>query len=135
MSDKYIEELLKDFLRVVNKHLPYTRPTLKELRELKNPFIVLRDGSIHLIDPYEIELLYQYIDPDDENKLRIPIIIEVNPKYGEGAAVVREPIAAKVVSKFFKLSHLKEPLFIYRPQISELRRVFRTTTTVVFIAE
>lgn len=135
MSDKYIEELLKDFLRVVNKHLPYTRPTLKELRELKNPFIVLRDGSIHLIDPYEIELLYQYIDPDDENKLRIPIIIEVNPKYGEGTAVVREPIAAKVVSKFFKLSHLKEPLFIYRPQISELRRVFRTTTTVVFIAE
>ncbi|MCS7127941.1 MAG: DUF61 family protein [Sulfolobales archaeon] len=135
MSDKYIDELLKDFLRIVNKHLPYTRPTLRELRELKNPFIILRDGGIHLIDPSEIELLYQYIDPDDEGKLRIPIIIEVNPKYGEGTAVVREPIAAKVVSRFLKLSHLKEPLFIYRSQISELRRIFRTTTTVVFIAE
>ncbi len=135
MSDKYIEELLKDFLRIINKHLPYTRPTLGELRRQKNPFIVLRDGSIHLIDPSEIELLYQYIDPGDEAMIRIPIIIEVNPKYGEGAAVVREPAAAKVVSRFFKLSHLKEPLFIYGPQINELRRVFRTTTTVVFIAE
>ncbi|MEM2579115.1 MAG: DUF61 family protein [Desulfurococcaceae archaeon] len=135
MSDKYIEELLKDLLRIVNKHLPYNRPTLRELHELRNPFIVLRDGSIHLIDPHEIELLYQYIDPGDEDKLRVPIIIEVNPKYGEGAAVVRESTAAKVVSRFLKLSYLKEPLFIYRPQISELRKVFRTTTTVVFITE
>ena len=135
MSDKYVEELLKDFLRIVNKHLPYTRPTLRELRELRNPFIVLRDGSAHLIDPNEIELLYQYIDPGDEDRLRIPIIIEVNPKYGEGTAVIREPTAAKVISKFLKLSHSREPLFIYRPQIAELRKAFRTTTTVVFIAE
>ena len=133
MVEEYIEKALKEELRIINRHLPYRRPTLKELMEMDIPHIILRDGTTHLIEKKELELLYKYSGNEAANKLRIPIIIEVNPGYGEGAAIIRDYIAAKVISLILNLDYEKGPLIIYMPHISQLRRILRTTTTIIFM--
>ena len=133
MVENYIEKALKEELKIINKHLPYKRTTLKELMKMDIPYIVLRDGTTHLIEKRELELLYRYTGDELASKLRIPIIIEVNPSFGEGAAIIRDQIAAKVLSLILNKEYKEGPLIIYMPHLSELRRILRTTTTVIFI--
>ncbi len=133
MVENYIEKALKEELKIINKHLPYKRTTLKELMKMDIPYVVLRDGTTHLIEKRELELLYRYTSDELASKLKIPIIIEVNPGFGEGAAIVRDQIAAKVLSLILNKEYKEGPLIIYMPHLSELRRMLRTTTTVIFI--
>ena len=133
MVENYIEKALKEELKIINKHLPYKRTTLKELMKMDIPYVVLRDGTTHLIEKRELELLYRYASDELASKLKIPIIIEVNPGFGEGAAIVRDQIAAKVLSLILNKEYKEGPLIIYMPHLSELRRMLRTTTTVIFI--
>ncbi len=133
MENNYIEKALRDELRIINKHLPYTRPTLQQLLTMDLPHIVLRDGTIHLIEEKELELLSKLVSPEEAGRLRIPIIIEVNPSFGEGAAVIRDPLAAKVVAKILGLDYRDGLLVIYMPHITELRSKLRTTTTIIFM--
>ena len=133
MIENYIERALKEELKIINKHLPYRRTTLKELMKMDIPYVVLRDGTTHLIEKRELELLYRYTGDELASKLRIPIIIEVNPSFGEGAAIIRDQIAAKVLSLILNKEYKEGPLIIYMPHLSELRHILRTTTTVIFI--
>jgi len=133
LVENYIEKALKEELKIINKHLPYKRTTLKELMKMDIPYVVLRDGTTHLIEKRELELLYRYTSDELASKLKIPIIIEVNPGFGEGAAIVRDQIAAKVLSLILNKEYKEGPLIIYMPHLSELRRMLRTTTTVIFI--
>ena len=133
MIENYIERALKEELKIINKHLPYRRTTLKELMKMDIPYVVLRDGTTHLIEKRELELLYRYTGDELASKLIIPIIIEVNPSFGEGAAIIRDQIAAKVLSLILNKEYKEGPLIIYMPHLSELRRILRTTTTVIFI--
>jgi len=133
LVENYIEKALKEELKIINKHLPYKRTTLKELMKMDIPYVVLRDGTTHLIEKRELELLYRYTGDELASKLKIPIIIEVNPGFGEGAAIVRDQIAAKVLSLILNKEYKEGSLIIYMPHLSELRRILRTTTTVIFI--
>jgi len=133
LIENYIERALKEELKIINKHLPYRRTTLKELMKMDIPYVVLRDGTTHLIEKRELELLYRYTGDELASKLRIPIIIEVNPSFGEGAAIIRDQIAAKVLSLILNKEYKEGPLIIYMPHLSELRHILRTTTTVIFI--
>jgi len=133
LVENYIEKALKEELKIINKHLPYKRTTLKELIKMDIPYVVLRDGTTHLIEKRELELLYRYTGDELASKLKIPIIIEVNPGFGEGAAIVRDQIAAKVLSLILNKEYKEGSLIIYMPHLSELRRILRTTTTVIFI--
>ena len=132
-NDLY-KKFLELELKIVNKHLPYRRMSLEQLSKMKTPHIILRDGTIHLIDREEINFLNKLIeDPEEKRSLLIPIVIEVNPSYGEGSYVIRDPIAIKVVAKILSIKNPSTPLILYRPQIFYLRRILRTTTTFVFI--
>lgn len=133
MIENYIEKALKDELRIINKHLPYKRFTLKELIEMDIPYIVLRNGTTHLIEKRELELLYKYCGNELASRLQIPIIIEVNPSFGEGAAIIRDHVAAKVLSRILNVEYRGGSLIIYMPHLSELRHILRTTTTIIFI--
>ncbi len=121
-------------LKIVNKHLPYRRVSLEQLSKMETPHIILRDGTIHLIDRDEINFLNELIeDPKEKRSLLIPIVIEVNPGYGEGSYIIRDSIAIRVVAKILGIENPSTPLILYRPQIFYLRRILRTTTTFVFI--
>ncbi len=131
--EDYLEKALRDELRIINRHLPYRRPSLRELMSMDIPYIVLRDGTTHLIEREELELLYRYAGDEAADKLRIPVIIEINPGYGEGAAVIRDHVAAAIISKILGIEYSGGELIIYMPHITMLRRLLRTTTTIIFM--
>jgi len=132
LQDKHrIEEYLKEELRIVNIHLPYMRKTLSELLREEFPHVVLRDGSLHYFKRRELELLAQLLPISKWSKLRLPILIEITPEYGEGVAVIKDYVEAEVVAKLLDID-LRVPLIIYRPQILILRRRLPTTTQYVF---
>ncbi|RLG84345.1 MAG: hypothetical protein DRO40_01525 [Thermoprotei archaeon] len=135
ISEKIILHALKEELRIVNKHLPYRRPSLSELLSMEIPYIVLRDGTIHLINIDELKTISKYIDPSEYDDLKIPILIEVNPSLGKNTYIIRDPLGAKVIAKLLGLTKYHVPLVIYNPQLYEIRLKLRTTTTIIFVPE
>lgn len=130
MSDEYIDRFLIEELRLVNKHAPYERKNLCDLLKMEVPYIVLRDGSSHLFNPRELAMLAEILG-DDACRLELPIIVEYTPSNGEGVYVVRGGVEARAVAAAIGLNTYSEPLFLSRVQILELRRVLRTTTTIL----
>lgn len=130
--DDLILRALKDELRIINKHIPYKRVSLCDLIDMSPPYIILRDGTTHLIDKRELQLLADILD-DKACSLKIPIIIESSPSLGEGVYRIRDPIAALAVAKILGMDYNgKGELIFYRPQLYELRTRLRTTTTIIF---
>ncbi len=127
-----LSRLLSEELRIINKHLPYKQVSLCELEEMDIPYIHLRDGTTHLIDPKEIKLLAELMGKD-KCKLMIPIIIEAAPGQRESTYWIRDPYAAKALASLLGLPWKKdEPLIIYRPHLYEVRTKLPTTTTIIF---
>jgi len=102
--DELILRVLRDELRLINKHLPYRRANLCDLLKMSPPYIVLRDGTTHLIDKRELELLAKTLG-EKACKLQIPIIIESSPSLGEGVYRIRDPVAALAVAKILGLEY------------------------------
>ena len=128
-----LEEYLRHELRLIHSYLPYHRKTLGQLLLEKYPKILLRDGTYHYIKRRELELLASITPKEYWSKLKIPILLEVAPEYGEGAIVIRDPIEAMVIAKLLGIKHSEgEQLIIYRPQVAELRSKLPTTTQYVF---
>ncbi len=128
-----LEEYLKKELRLVNLHLPYKRRSLEELLREDFPHIILRDGSTHYFKRKELELLASLIPRELWSELKLPILLEVSPEYGEGAVIIKGRVESLIVSKILEIEWKEEShLIIYRPQVSILRRKLPTTTQYVF---
>ncbi|MCD6195578.1 MAG: DUF61 family protein [Staphylothermus sp.] len=128
-------KLISVELRLINKHLPYKRVSLCDLLKMDIPYIVLRDGTVHLIDKEELLYLSKLLG-EEACKLKIPIIIETAPSIGEGAYIVRDHLAKKVIATILGIDYiLDKPLVIYRPQLYIIREKLRTTTTILFNLE
>ncbi len=132
-AEDYIERILIDEYRVINRHAPYRRRSLKELLSMEIPEVVLRDGTRHMVRREELRFLASILEEKDYPRLMIPIVLEVNPKYGAGAVVIRDPLAARVIAQILGLKEHSVPLIIYRPQLSIVREKLRTTTTILFM--
>lgn len=130
MSNNYIERFLSEELRLVNKHVPYERRNLCELLKMEIPYIVLRDGSQHILDPRELRRLRDIL-AGDACRLQLPIVIEYIPGEREGIYVVRDEIGAKAIASVMNIGNPTAPLFLSRTHILELRRILRTTTTIL----
>ncbi len=129
----YIDKLLREELKIVNKHLPYKRISLEELLKEDIPHIVLRDGSIHLLKKGELVLLSNIVPREKWHELKLPIIIEANLSLGEHVYVIREPIAAYAIAKILEKKDYRTPLVIYGKELLIIRKKLRTTTTIVFL--
>ncbi len=128
-------KLISVELRLINKHLPYKRVSLCDLLKMDIPYIVLRDGTVHLIDKEELLYLSKLLG-EEACKLKIPIIIETAPSIGEGAYIVRDHLAKKVIATILGIDYIPDkPLVIYRPQLYIIREKLRTTTTILFNPE
>ena len=127
VRDAYFEDLvtrvLTRELRIVNRHLPYKRVSLCDLEKMDIPYIVLRDGTAHLIDPRELEYLSNLLGKD-KCKLLLPIIIEARQSLGEGTYIVRDRVAKRVIAEILGVEYEEEkPLIIYRPHLYKIREV------------
>jgi len=124
-----LEKLLEEELRIVNKHLPYKRASLREMLLEERPEIVLRDGSKHLFDKRELRLLRGLLEGDRD--IELPIIIYY---LGGGVYMVSGRENVEVVSKVLGRERAPESdkIYLSRSEVIDLRATLRTTTTIVF---
>lgn len=125
--DELIDRLLREELRVVNKHLPRRRISICELLDMEVPHVVTSDGSTHIFDPRELDLLARLSNRNC--LLKLPIIIEFIPQ-NEGVYVIRDPLEAEIIAEILGV-HKVAPMVLYRSTVLELRRKLRTTSTVL----
>jgi uncharacterized protein (UPF0216 family) len=118
-------------LERLNLHLPKRRISLGEALRAERPCVVTRSGKIHTFDRRELEMLAGLLEGDEVERLMLPILIEINPALGRGAARIPGNLEARVAGKILKKR--EGETIIYRPEIAELRRKLPTTTCYVFL--
>ncbi|ANF22299.1 DUF61 family protein [Thermococcus piezophilus] len=131
------EDILNREIARVNLHLPVVRPTLRQLIDVEEPKVRLRDGSYHYFRRSELEYLRSLLDDGEEDKLRVPIVLEISTIY-RGYFRVRGRIEVKVIDKilgtYTVLDEKSEELYL-RYLLPKIRKTLPTTTTYAFIAE
>lgn len=125
-SDNIIELLLREELRVANKHLPSSRKSLRELLEEEYPHVLCRDGTPHFFRRRELEAISRLIEREKWEALLLPIIITVMPESKIFMGVVEDEYAVEVISKILGLEYRGSKLFLYKPQLYELRKAYST---------
>ncbi len=120
----------------MNIHLPLARKTLETLLKEEKPSVVGRDGSIHVFKNEELELLARIIPKRLHSQLKLPIYIEFGSgDWGSGVARIRDKVNLMIVEKLIdiKVKEDSNEIFLYRPDIIELRKILPTTTQYAFL--
>jgi len=130
----FLQGYLRDELRVLNAHLPKERKSLATLLEEEHPHLICNDGSAHSFKRKELQYLASILSSEEQEALRLPILIEYTPEAGEGQVLSSGDVDAKVVSTILGTTVTPERnrIKIFGYQLSTLRRVLRTTTQYVF---
>lgn len=131
------EDILNREIARVNLHLPASRPTLGELLNEEEPRVRLRDGSYHYFKRSELEYLLSLLDRGEEERLRIPIVLEISTLY-RGYFRVRGRIEVKVMDKIlgtYDILEEKAEELYPRYLLPKIRKALPTTTTYAFITE
>ncbi|RLG51955.1 MAG: hypothetical protein DRN96_04005 [Thermoproteota archaeon] len=131
------EEAIRRLVSIANAHLPAEFKTLRQLLDERDPKVLCRDGSVHMFDRKELEKLAEMVPREMHDRLKLPIVLTINPKYGRGAYEVEGDAAKQVVAMVLDLPQpvQDEKLILYRPQVMRLRRVLPTTTQYAFARE
>jgi uncharacterized protein len=128
------KNVLVKTIQTLNQHLPGKRLTLTDLLGMEKPGIKGKDNTFFIMDKSALELISQSLPKFMWNRLRLPLLIEMSPDFGSGAARVQGEAEVEVVSKILGKSRPYErQLIIYMPEVRELRRKLPTTTQYAFI--
>jgi len=134
-----IEMLLQAELRVANKHLPISRKKLIELLNENSPYVICRDGSIHMFRRSELQELRKFVNNDEADKLYLPIVIQVRADMDSFTGFIEDELEASVVRRILglkpPLDNEPRKLALYRPQIAELRYRFPTVFQVAIVVD
>lgn len=128
-----MDRLLKIELERLNLHLPRERISLHEALSSAKPHVVAKNGSIHSFKREELELLAEMVKGEDRKKLKLPILIAIEPRLGRGAAKVTGEIEVKVVSQILGKESKGTELIVYRPEIALVRRKLPTASQYLFM--
>jgi len=127
------DRILQFELAHLNAHLPEQRITLKDALSSSNPQVVAKDGSKHKFEHVELEYISKIVHADDWDKLRLPILIAINPKLGRGAAEISGEIEVKVISQVLGKTCRDQEIVIYRSEIAVVRAKLPTVTQYFFM--
>jgi uncharacterized protein (UPF0216 family) len=128
------KNLLVKTIQTMNQHLPSKRLNLQDLLAMEKPGIKGKDNTFFIMDKPELELISQSLPRFMWSRLRLPMLIEMSPDFGSGAARVRGEAEGEVVSKILgKERPQGKQIIIYLPEVRELRRKLPTTTQYAFI--
>ncbi len=131
MREDELEKYLSHELRVVNRSLPRARKSLKTLLEERYPLVPTRDGGAHMFRRREL-LAAAEILGNEADELLLPIVLEFQVSAERTYAVVRDPVAAKLIARILGLPE-ETPVFIYPIQLRELRRRIGSLITYAFL--
>lgn len=130
------KNLLVKTIQTMNQHLPSKRLNLTELLAMEKPGTRGKDNTFFIMDKAELDLISKSLPRFLWSRLRLPMLIEMSPDYGSGAARVQgEPeveLAAKILGKERPPAQTKQ-IIIYLPEVRELRRKLPTTTQYAFV--
>lgn len=115
-----LEKYVINELKVVNKYIPMRRK-LSELIKERYPYVLCSDGGIHMFRVEEINELIRSVGVEAYD-LYLPIVVEVKIDLNTTTAVVRDPHAAKLLSKLLGIPYNEGPLYLYPLHLGELRR-------------
>jgi len=134
-----VEKLLQAELRIVNKHLPLERKTLAQLLKEEVPYVRCRDGSIHVFKRSELEKLKNLVNDEEAQKLLLPMIIRVRVDMDTPTGFIEDPLEASVVRRILglkpPLDNTNQELYLYKPQLFELRYRFSTVFQIAVVVE
>lgn len=125
------DNLLKKQVISLNRHLPRRRKNLAELLKEERPHVTGADGTRHRFKSDELKKIASIIKGDDRKKLKLPIYIEIE-SMTSGARIAGN-LESAIICKILNIDPCKRELFIYRPQIKELRSELPTTTQYIFL--
>jgi uncharacterized protein (UPF0216 family) len=135
-SDDRISRYLKDEFKTFNAQLPRKRKVLADLLKEAHPHVVGHDGSAHFFRRKELESLSKLLDQEEErSSLWLPILLEVSLDQGGITIRSSEGVEAKIFSQILRMPvvHKENLITIFRPQLSLVRKVLKTTTQYVFV--
>ena len=123
-------------IQTLNQHLPGKRLPLTELLSMEKPGVKGKDNTFFIMDKAELELISQSLPRFLWTRLRLPLLIEMSPDFGSGAARIQGEVESEVVSKLLGKHHRPEDrsITIYMHEVRELRRKLPTTTQYAFVA-
>jgi hypothetical protein len=127
------DRILQFELARLNAHLPERQITLKEALSSPSPHVAAKDGSRHKFERGELEFLSKMTPADEWDKLRLPILIAINPKLGRGAAEITGETEVKIISQVLGKTCHDPEMVIYRPEIAVVRAKLPTTTQYFFM--
>lgn len=129
------KKIIAKTVQTLNQHLPTKRRTLADLFKEEKPGIKSKDNTFFFIDKDELELISKTIPRYMWSRLKLPLLIEMSPQFGSGAARIHGKVECEMVGKLLKKSwEDRKFMIIYMPDVRELRRKLPTTTQYAFIA-
>jgi uncharacterized protein (UPF0216 family) len=135
------DALLSRELRKLNTHLPKQRRSLKELLAEENPTIPTVDGSTILMKKSEIEDLAKIVPPGYQRNLKLPFIVLRRMELGRSVYTISgdrveeftvKRILGRTNAGYHTMYSDLDPLFLYRPDVSELVRRFHSLVVIGF---
>lgn len=128
------KKILIKTIQTLNQHLPGKRLPLTELLAMEKPGIKSKDNTFFIMDKSELDLISQSLPRFLWNRLRLPLLIEMSPDYGSGAARIQGEIEVEMVSKLLGMPRPEgKSMIVYLPDVRELRRKLPTTTQYAFV--
>ena len=139
--ERSFDALLGRELRNLNAHLPKQRRSLKELLGEANPALPAVDGSTLVLRKEEIEELAKIVPGEYHGSLKLPIIVLRRMELGKSVYMVSgdkveeftvKKILGKTAADYHGMYLDDTPLFLYRPDVSELLRRFHSLVVIAF---
>jgi len=129
------ESSFRKMMEIMNRHVPPKRRSLAQLLREEEPSYRGRDGNEYRISGKELDCLASLLDPYEQQKLKLPIIIMTDTSYGEGGAwKVMGKLETKVISLVVgKRAEFEEEMRLFHPHMSIIRDKIPTATTCMFM--
>jgi len=109
----------------------FTRKTLYELLKEDKPFVII-NGQRHRVKRKELEFINENVSKD----IKIPIVLEVDSNYESGTikieGIEEVKLISKILNKEINLFSENNVIYIYKPELKEVRRILPTSTQYLF---
>jgi uncharacterized protein len=93
------KNLLVKTIQTMNQNLPTQRINIALLLTMEKPGITAQDNIFFIMDKAELDLISKSIPRFLWSRLRLPLLIEMSPDYGSGAARIQGEPEVELVSK------------------------------------
>ncbi|HIH44040.1 MAG TPA: DUF61 family protein [Candidatus Methanoperedenaceae archaeon] len=117
-----MDDLISKMVQGMNMHLAVEKKTLADLLAEKKPKVKSKSGSLHYFDRSELESIAKLVPKEHWNRLRLPMFIQMNTSFGEGAARISGAAECSLVRKLLGKKGESPEIIIHMPEIRELRR-------------